>query len=95
MTRRAHEEGRQPPHRPRWFSVGADGDTGEWDVGCGPDAHRLRHCIERKRTYPVTEMEVWPDVDRIFIYDPETREVKGLKTKFYILFPADDGVVFD
>ena len=68
-TRKAREDGRLPPHRPRWFSAETDGDTGErvWaPVRIGED---LAYWVERERTYLGTGKEVWPDVDRIFIDD--------------------------
>ncbi|KAF8272111.1 Oxysterol-binding protein-domain-containing protein [Lactarius quietus] len=68
-TRKAREDGRLPPHRPRWFSAETDGDTGErvWaPLRIGED---LAYWVERERTYLGTGKEEWPDVDRIFIDD--------------------------
>ncbi|KAH9002232.1 Oxysterol-binding protein-domain-containing protein [Lactarius hatsudake] len=62
-TRKAREDGRLPPHRPRWFSAETDGDTGErvWaPLRIGED---VAYWVEREKE------EAWPDVDRIFIDD--------------------------
>ncbi len=69
--RKAREEGRQPPHRPRWFSAETDGDTGErvWSpLRIGED---VAYWVEREKAYKKDSKNVWPDVDRIFINDEE------------------------
>ncbi|KAH9045286.1 Oxysterol-binding protein-domain-containing protein [Lactarius pseudohatsudake] len=68
-TRKAREDGRLPPHRPRWFSAETDGDTGErvWaPLRIGED---VAYWVEREKAYLGTGKEAWPDVDRIFIDD--------------------------
>lgn len=69
--RKAREEGRQPPHRPRWFSAETDGDTGErvWSpLRIGED---VAYWVEREKAYKTNGKNVWPDVGRIFINDEE------------------------
>ncbi|KAF8505882.1 Oxysterol-binding protein-domain-containing protein [Russula emetica] len=71
VIRKAREEGRQPPHRPRWFSAETDGDTGErvWSpLRIGED---VAYWVEREKAYKKDGKNVWPDVDRIFINDEE------------------------
>jgi oxysterol-binding protein 1 len=67
--RKAREDGRQPPHHPRWFSAETDGDTGErvWSpLRIGED---VAYWVERDKAYYLGGKGVWPDVDRIFIDD--------------------------
>ncbi|KAI9513276.1 Oxysterol-binding protein-domain-containing protein [Russula earlei] len=67
--RRAREEGRLPPHRPRWFYAETDGDSGErvWSpVRIDED---VAYWVERQRAYSQGGIEAWPGVDRIFIDD--------------------------
>ncbi|KAI0254825.1 Oxysterol-binding protein-domain-containing protein [Lactifluus subvellereus] len=67
--RKAREEGRLPPHRPRWFSAETDGDTGErvWaPVRIDDD---VAYWVEREKAYKRGGKGAWPDVDRIFIDD--------------------------
>ncbi|KAI0005129.1 Oxysterol-binding protein-domain-containing protein [Russula compacta] len=68
-TRKAREEGRWPPHRPRWFSVETDGDTGErvWSpVRIGED---VAYWVERENAYKQGGKNAWTNVDHIFIDD--------------------------
>jgi len=67
--RKAREEGRMPPHRPRWFSAETDGDTGErvWSpLHIGDD---VAYWVEREKVYKKDGKDAWPEVDRIFIED--------------------------
>lgn len=69
--RKAREEGREPPHRPRWFSAETDGDTGErvWSpIRIGED---LAYWVEREKAYKLGGKDAWRDVNRIFIDDEE------------------------
>ncbi|KDQ23149.1 hypothetical protein PLEOSDRAFT_35466 [Pleurotus ostreatus PC15] len=65
-TRRAREEGRLPPHRPRWFSAETDGDTGErvWTPSKIGDS--LEYWIEREKIWRENGKISWKDVDPIF-----------------------------
>jgi len=68
-TRKGREDGRLPPHRPRWFSAETDGDTGErvWaPLRIGED---VAYWVEREKAYLGVGKEEWPDVDHIFIDD--------------------------
>jgi hypothetical protein len=68
-TRRAREEGKMAPHRPRWFYAETDGDTGDrvWTpVRVG---EQLEYWSERERVWREgggTKVE-WKDVIPIFI----------------------------
>ncbi|KAF8484649.1 Oxysterol-binding protein-domain-containing protein [Russula ochroleuca] len=69
--RKAREEGREPPHRPRWFSAETDGDTGErvWSpMRIGED---VAYWVERERAYKQGGKDAWTDVNRIFIDDED------------------------
>ncbi|KAG6867615.1 hypothetical protein C0993_000494 [Termitomyces sp. T159_Od127] len=72
--RKAREEGRMAPHRPRWFTAETDGDTGErvWTpsrVGDGT----LEYWSERERVFKEggNAKVKWKDVDDIFIEAPD------------------------
>jgi len=67
--RKAREEGRLSPHKPRWFSAETDGDTGErvwFPLHIGEDA---AYWVEREKAYKKGGKDAWTDVDRIFIDD--------------------------
>lgn len=68
-TRRAREEGRIPPHQPRWFTTQTDGDTGErvWTPSRIGDA--LEYWAERERIWRLGGNQPWKNVDPIFIDD--------------------------
>ncbi|KAI6112236.1 Oxysterol-binding protein-domain-containing protein [Pisolithus croceorrhizus] len=68
-TRRAREEGRIPPHQPRWFTAQTDGDTGErvWTPSRVGDA--LEYWVERERIWKLGGYQTWKNVDPIFIDD--------------------------
>ncbi|KAI0770918.1 hypothetical protein BD413DRAFT_678945 [Trametes elegans] len=71
-TRRAREEGRAPPHRPRWFSATTEPDTRErvWMPSTVDD--QLEYWLEREKVTMAKQSGVdehWKDVDRIFIED--------------------------
>ncbi|KAH7920399.1 hypothetical protein BV22DRAFT_1039916 [Leucogyrophana mollusca] len=68
-TRKAREEGRLPPHRPRWFTAETDGDTGErvWTPSRVGDL--LEYWVERERVWKEGGGQQWKDVDTIFIED--------------------------
>ncbi|KAF8344941.1 Oxysterol-binding protein-domain-containing protein [Amanita rubescens] len=68
-VRKAREEGRVPPHRPRWFVAERDEDTGErvWrPVRVG---EVLEYWVERERVF--RDGGRWKDVEDIFIGEPE------------------------
>ncbi|KAI0307052.1 Oxysterol-binding protein-domain-containing protein [Multifurca ochricompacta] len=76
--RKAREEGRLPPHRPRWFSAETDGDTGERVWAPVRIGEEVAYWVERERAYEGGGKDAWTDVDRIFIDDddnPKDREV--------------------
>lgn len=65
-TRRAREEGRLPPHRPRWFSAETDGDTGERVWTPSRIGSSLEYWIEREKIWRENGKISWKDVDPIF-----------------------------
>ncbi|KAF4566138.1 hypothetical protein EYR40_002047 [Pleurotus pulmonarius] len=65
-TRRAREEGRLPPHRPRWFSAETDGDTGERVWTPSRIGNSLEYWIEREKIWREDGKISWKDVDPIF-----------------------------
>lgn len=67
--RKAREDGRLPPHRPRWFSAETDGDTGERVWAPLRISEDVAYWVEREKAYQGVGNGVWPDVDRIFIED--------------------------
>lgn len=72
-TRKAREEGRLKPHRPRWFNAETDGDTGErvWTpsrVDGGLEYWRERERVWNEKKNGTAE---WKDVDHIFIDEPD------------------------
>ncbi|KAI0820585.1 Oxysterol-binding protein-domain-containing protein [Trametes gibbosa] len=71
-TRRAREEGRAPPHKPRWFAATTDPDTRErvWMPAMIDD--QLEYWLEREKVTKAKQTgsdERWKGVDRIFIED--------------------------
>lgn len=68
-TRRAREDGRLPPHRPRWFTAETDGDTGErvWTPSRAGDV--LEYWVEREKVWREGGKGSWKDVDSVFIDD--------------------------
>ncbi|KIJ64051.1 hypothetical protein HYDPIDRAFT_112576 [Hydnomerulius pinastri MD-312] len=68
-TRRAREDGRLPPHQPRWFTAETDGDTGErvWNPSRVGDV--LEYWVERERVWKEGGNQVWKNVEPIFIED--------------------------
>ncbi|KAI0074811.1 hypothetical protein K474DRAFT_1647551 [Panus rudis PR-1116 ss-1] len=74
-TRKAREEGRLPPHKPRWFSATTEPDTGErvWAPSRVED-DKLEYWVEREKIWNAKqtgkeEEAHWKDVERIFIED--------------------------
>lgn len=72
-TRRARDEGRLPPHRPRWFTAETEPDTGErvWSPLRTED-EIVEYWAERARVWQAKQIGVpaaWKDVDPIFIDD--------------------------
>ncbi|KAG6906987.1 hypothetical protein DXG01_011063 [Tephrocybe rancida] len=72
--RKTREEGRAPPHRPRWFAAETDGDTGErvWAPSRTEDGE-LEYWEERERVFKEggRGKTQWKDVDDIFIEAPD------------------------
>ncbi|KAG1835395.1 Oxysterol-binding protein-domain-containing protein [Suillus subalutaceus] len=68
-TRRAREEGRAPPHRPRWFRAETDGDTGERVWAPSRAGDRLEYWMERERVWEKGGRQPWKNVEPIFIED--------------------------
>ncbi|KAF8642470.1 hypothetical protein AX16_009471 [Volvariella volvacea WC 439] len=72
-TRRAREEGKRVPHRPRWFRAETDVDTGErvWEPVRDEKTGALEYWTERYRVWKEGQGAQWKDVDPIFIDEPE------------------------
>ena len=73
--RKAREEGKLKPHRPRWFTAETDGDTGErvWEpvrIDDGSDDKPLEYWVERERVWKLGGHQKWKDVDDIFVEEP-------------------------
>ncbi|KAI0653811.1 Oxysterol-binding protein-domain-containing protein [Cubamyces menziesii] len=71
-TRKAREEGRKPPHKPRWFSATTEPDTRErfWQPVTVDD--QLEYWIEREKVTQAKQTgkdEHWKEVEPIFIED--------------------------
>ncbi|KZT00876.1 uncharacterized protein LAESUDRAFT_731808 [Laetiporus sulphureus 93-53] len=70
--RRAREEGRLPPHRPRWFTARTEADTGERVWEPAKINEELEYWIERDKIWDAKQKGKsvsWKGVDRIFIED--------------------------
>ncbi|KAI0089766.1 Oxysterol-binding protein-domain-containing protein [Irpex rosettiformis] len=70
--RKAREEGKLPPHRPRWFTAETEPDTGERVWSPARIDNRLEYWIEREKVWNAKTSGLdagWRDVDRIFIDD--------------------------
>jgi oxysterol-binding protein 1 len=65
-TRKAREEGRVAPHKPRWFTAETDGDTGERVWSPMKVNGALEYWVEREQVWR-TGGGHWKDVDPIFI----------------------------
>lgn len=70
-TRKAREEGRLPPHKPRWFRAETDGDTGERVWSPAKVGDQLEYWIEREKIWKQAGRVAWKDVDPIFIEEPD------------------------
>ncbi|KAI0716160.1 Oxysterol-binding protein-domain-containing protein [Cerioporus squamosus] len=71
-VRRAREEGKAPPHRPRWFEATTEADTGERVWMPAMVDEQLEYWVEREKVWKKKHDEgvgEWKDVDRIFIDD--------------------------
>ena len=71
-TRKAREEGKVPPHRPRWFTAETEPDTGERVWTPSRVDSRLEYWIEREKVWKAKtsgQDAKWNGVDRIFIED--------------------------
>jgi hypothetical protein len=66
-TRKAREEGRLPPHKPRWFTAETDGDTGERVWSPNRVEGSLEYWSEKERVWRQGGGVGWKDVDSIFI----------------------------
>lgn len=69
--RKAREEGRMPPHKPRWFTAETDGDTGDrvWTPSRVGDV--LEYWVEREKVWKNAGAAEWKNVDPIFIEEPD------------------------
>jgi hypothetical protein len=65
-TRKAREEGKVTPHKPRWFTAETDGDTGERVWSPARVGNALEYWVERERVWR-NGGGSWKDVDPIFI----------------------------
>lgn len=65
-TRRAREEGRMAPHRPRWFEARTEPETGErtWEPYRAANGE-VAYWAEREAVWQ--EHRPWKDVEKIFI----------------------------
>ena len=72
-TRKAREEGRTPPHRPRWFKAETEPDTGERYWAPSKVGEELEYWLERERIWKAKangdERVTWKEVEDIFIDD--------------------------
>lgn len=77
--RKAREEGKLLPHRPRWFVAETEPDTGDrvWNPVRVGD-HHLEYWVERERVWKAggVEKAKWKDVEGIFIDEPQ--EVRAM-----------------
>ncbi|KAF5319842.1 hypothetical protein D9611_012886 [Ephemerocybe angulata] len=78
--RKAREEGKLPPHKPRWFMAETDGDTGErvWTPLRAAD-NSVEYWVEREEAYVKGGNVPWKNVDDIFVEEPAV--VKELMVK--------------
>lgn len=70
-TRKAREEGREPHHRPRWFSAETDGDTGERVWAPARVGDKLEYWAEREKVWKTGGRAQWKGVEPIFIEPPK------------------------
>jgi hypothetical protein len=75
--RKAREEGKMAPHRPRWFTAETDGDTGErvWTPHRSADGV-VEYWVEREDVYAKGGYLPWKDVENIFVPEPEVIKQK-------------------
>lgn len=71
-TRKKREDGRAPPHRPRWFEAGTDRDTGERVWNPVRMDGMLEYWKERERVWRGVHgleqvHDAWEDADSIFV----------------------------
>ena len=80
--RRAREEGKLPPHAPRWFRAETDGDTGERVWVPSKVEGKLEYWLERERCWREggRDRTKWKEVDEIFIEEPPKKSRKGRST---------------
>ncbi|KAK0212711.1 Oxysterol-binding protein-domain-containing protein [Desarmillaria ectypa] len=73
-TRKTREDGRLPPHQPRWFTATTDGDTGERVWAPSMLGDNLEYWAQRERVWKekVNGGEgQWHNVESIFIEEPD------------------------
>lgn len=71
-VRKAREEGRAPPHRPRWFTAETEPDTGERVWSPSRRGEKVEYWLEREKVWrskKAGEKDGWTKVDNIFIND--------------------------
>jgi oxysterol-binding protein 1 len=71
-TRKARDEGKLPPHKPRWFSAETDGDTGERVWAPSRVENVLEYWVEREKVWNARGKTGWTEVDPIFIEEPDS-----------------------
>ncbi|THH16409.1 hypothetical protein EW146_g4224 [Bondarzewia mesenterica] len=69
FIRKAREEGRMPPHKPRWFTAETEGDTGERVWTPSRIGNDLEYWAQREMVFLTDGRETWKNVDRIFVDD--------------------------
>ena len=71
-VRKAREEGRARPHRPRWFTAETEPDTGERVWSPSRVGAKVEYWVEREKVWRSKlngAKDRWKDVDQIFIND--------------------------
>ncbi|KAK0461135.1 Oxysterol-binding protein-domain-containing protein [Desarmillaria tabescens] len=73
-TRKARDEGKLPPHQPRWFTATTDGDTGERVWAPSMLGDNLEYWAQRERVWKEKHNGgegQWHNVESIFIEEPD------------------------
>jgi hypothetical protein len=69
--RKAREEGKIPPHKPRWFFAETDGDTGERVWTPSRVDELVEYWVEREKVWRGESKTGWKEVEPIFIEEPD------------------------
>jgi hypothetical protein len=70
-TRKARDEGKLSPHKPRWFSAETDGDTGERVWTPSRVDNVVEYWVEREKVWKRGGKTGWTGVEPIFIEEPD------------------------